>query len=141
MIFKKCTCGVDLGLASAEKIKVNSLGMWFSCRACNSTAIITVKELRERAHAKADGDPFKALEAEYFAERFKEVLADPPTPVTSEWYRWKKATEPDWRPYCGCCSTFDRMQDRDFGYECLICKNQIGFDCLKIKKADDNGEA
>jgi len=72
MIFKKCTCGVDLTPASVMKISMTELGLWMTCIECHSTPIIRMAEVVRRSEEKANGDPFKQLEIDYYKERLSE---------------------------------------------------------------------
>lgn len=38
----------------------------------------------------------------------------------------------NWKPYCLMCSTIERMGKRDYGFECMCCKNMIGFDLKRL---------
>lgn len=38
----------------------------------------------------------------------------------------------DWAPYCMVCTTMARMTERDYGFECRCCRNQIGWDLCRL---------
>ena len=38
----------------------------------------------------------------------------------------------DWAPYCMVCTSMARMGERDYGFECRCCRNQIGWDLCRL---------
>lgn len=38
----------------------------------------------------------------------------------------------DWAPYCMVCTSMARMTERDYGFECRCCRNQIGWDLCRL---------
>ena len=38
----------------------------------------------------------------------------------------------DWAPYCMVCTSMARMTERDYGFECRCCRNQIGGDLCRL---------
>ena len=40
-----------------------------------------------------------------------------------------------WVPYCGTCSTFNRMDRHDYGFSCASCGNVIGWDLHRLKES------
>lgn len=45
----------------------------------------------------------------------------------------------DWRPYCCKCSTFARMTRMPYGFKCECCKNDIGWDLIRLTDSDYRG--
>jgi hypothetical protein len=37
-----------------------------------------------------------------------------------------------WKPYCGPCPVLVRMIPQEYGFECPICRNRIGFDLHRL---------
>jgi hypothetical protein len=44
---------------------------------------------------------------------------------------------PGWNPYCLVCTTMERMERRDYGWECVACHNKIGFDLKRLGHKGD----
>ena len=45
----------------------------------------------------------------------------------------------DWRPYCYQCTTGVRMTKMPYGFKCECCKNDIGWDLLRLTDSDYKG--
>ena len=45
----------------------------------------------------------------------------------------------DWQPYCGMCATFIRMSRQPYGFKCQCCKNDIGWDLLRLTDSEYRG--
>ena len=43
-----------------------------------------------------------------------------------------------WRPYCMMCNTMHRMRQRDYGFECLQCRNMIGWNLYRLNDSPLN---
>ena len=46
----------------------------------------------------------------------------------------------DWQPYCGVCSTMQRMTKHNYGFECQCCKNMIGWDLTRLVESPLNSK-
>lgn len=81
MIFGKCSnCRADVGPHNSHDIKVLNdgsplSGLYFthSRDDCHSTGFLPLREVEARANLKANGDPFRGLEIEWYQERLKEL--------------------------------------------------------------------
>lgn len=75
MIFAKCSCGKDVGPHNAHNVIVNGAGLWFthSREDCHSTGLIRIKTVEARAAEKAEGNPIKALEIEYYQKLLNDL--------------------------------------------------------------------
>jgi len=38
----------------------------------------------------------------------------------------------NWKPYCGVCSTMIRMEQHDYGFQCVCCHNMIGWNLHRL---------
>lgn len=43
-----------------------------------------------------------------------------------------------WKPYCLMCSTVNRMEAKDYGFQCNTCKNMIGFNLTRLQESPHN---
>lgn len=44
----------------------------------------------------------------------------------------------NWKPYCGTCDTFNRMEQHDYGFRCKTCRNMIGWDLCRLSDSPLN---
>ncbi|EKD22601.1 MAG: hypothetical protein ACD_84C00039G0008 [uncultured bacterium] len=44
----------------------------------------------------------------------------------------------DWKPYCGTCSTMQRMVKHEYGFRCAGCGNMIGWDLTRLVESPLN---
>ncbi len=77
MKFSDCgKCGAPMGPSNVERIKINSVGLWFHHpEPCGNTGLIRLVEIKRRAAIKR-GSVLEVLEAEYYQERLKELISD-----------------------------------------------------------------
>ncbi len=73
----------------------------------------------------------KAFYEQMTAEQKKEMLAK-----AQEMSGASK--NPNWRPYCLTCTTFDRMNSQPYGFKCRKCGNEIGFDLQRVEESPLN---
>lgn len=45
-----------------------------------------------------------------------------------------------WVPYCGVCSTMIRMEAKSYGFKCVACQNEIGFDLTRLQESPLNSK-
>jgi hypothetical protein len=43
-----------------------------------------------------------------------------------------------WAPYCLNCSCTDKMSERSYGFQCLACKNMIGWNLTRLEESPLN---
>lgn len=44
----------------------------------------------------------------------------------------------NWKPYCLVCDCYDRMEQHEYGFECLSCRNMIGWDLTRLVESPLN---
>ena len=40
-----------------------------------------------------------------------------------------------WAPYCLVCDSANRMEKREYGFQCTGCGNKIGWNLLRLKQS------
>jgi len=85
MIFKKCSaCSKELGPHNSHDIKLfidpapggSALsGLYFthSREDCHSTNFLPLREIKARSELKANGDPWRQIEIDWYKQRLEEV--------------------------------------------------------------------
>ncbi len=43
-----------------------------------------------------------------------------------------------WQPYCGMCSTMQRMERKPYGFRCGSCRNMIAWDLTRLVESPLN---
>ncbi len=74
MIFKQCSkCNKDLGPHNCERIQLNEIGLWMHHTECKGTSVLPLAEVQRRSEEKANGNPFKQIEIDYYKQRLESL--------------------------------------------------------------------
>ncbi len=73
MTFKICSNCHQMLTPGNCTVKVSKMGLWFHHNTCHGDSFMSVRYVEAMATQSADGDPLRALEAEYYTERLKEI--------------------------------------------------------------------